>query len=538
MSISHRVRAGILSVASVFLVTGCGGDGTSAYHVGGTVNGLPLGATVTLQDNGGDDLTVSASGSFGFATALASGSAYAVTVKTQPAGGNCTVAGGSGTVAAADVTGIAVNCVATALNSSTTSSTAFAVLATNSARIAFLPGTNTVVPLTIDGSTAVHGAKVAALNAGRQSVPSVSLSFTPDSCTVDSSALVVSCISYNSTKLAFLDVSRFAASLNTADITATEFESGAPNTLTSFSGGSCVFCGIVALTGRGQIVVAAHGGYRVYAYPASGAASPLVPAASDEVPITENFAADPTRQWIAASEYFPQGGNRKLRLIDLAKKKVYVWTANTDTCAPGDDPACTSDFQSEEIDSETFDLATGMLVLRSESGSSQLLLDMSQASFDDAALTFTAPHRHVDFENPYFAEMSGALASPTHSWLFSVAEFSSAYIGVDALPTAGGSGGTFPAYTHQRVFVDLNTPASIAPCTGTLQSGGDPHSEGYTTSLAGNEVGLFIDDARSCIVKVDLKALYEAPRDTTDPTKVDASYDLVAHGVLTYIKAD
>ena len=538
MSISHRLRAGVLSAASVFLVAGCGGDSSPTYRVGGTVTGLPAGTTVTLQDNGGDDLAVSASGSFGFTTALGSGSAYAVTVKTQPAGGNCTVSGGSGTVAAADVTSVAVTCVATALNSSTTSSTAFAVLATNSARIAFLPGTNTVVPLTIDGSTAVHGAKAAALRTGRQGVPSVSLSFSPDSCTVDSSALVVSCISYHSTKLAFLDVSRFAASLNTADITATEFESGAPTDLTPFSGGSCVFCGIVALTGRGEIVVAAHDGYRVYRYPGSGAASPLVPAATYNVPITENFAADPTRQWIAAPEYFPHGGTRKLRLIDLAKNKVYAWTANTDTCAPGDDPVCTSDFQSEEVDSATFDLATGMLVLRSESGSSQLLLDLSQASFDDAALTFNAPHRHVEFANPYFAEMSGALASPTHSWLFSVAEFSPAYIGVDALPTAGGSGGAFPAYTHQRVFVDLNTPTSIAPCTGTLESGGDPHSEGYTTSLAGHEVGLFIDDARSCIVKVDLQALYEAPRDTTDPTKVDASYDLVAHGVLTYLKAD
>ena len=71
----------------------------AAYSVGGTVSGLS--GTVVLQDNGGDNLTVSASGGFTFATALATGSAYDVTVKTNPAGQTCTVANGTGTVGSA-----------------------------------------------------------------------------------------------------------------------------------------------------------------------------------------------------------------------------------------------------------------------------------------------------------------------------------------------------------------------------------------------------------------------------------------------------
>ena len=63
-----------------------------------------------LQDNGGDDLSVSANGSFTFATSLVSGAAYAVTVKTNPAGQTCTVSGGSGTVGSANVTSVAVSC--------------------------------------------------------------------------------------------------------------------------------------------------------------------------------------------------------------------------------------------------------------------------------------------------------------------------------------------------------------------------------------------------------------------------------------------
>ena len=58
-----------------------GGTATS-YSVGGTVSGLS--GTVVLQDNGGDDLSLSGNGSFTFATQLAAGAAYNVTVKTSP----------------------------------------------------------------------------------------------------------------------------------------------------------------------------------------------------------------------------------------------------------------------------------------------------------------------------------------------------------------------------------------------------------------------------------------------------------------------
>ena len=85
---------------------------TSTYSVGGTVSGLS--GSVVLQDNGGDNLTVSANGPFTFATKLASGAAYAVTVKTQPAGQTCTVASGSGTIGSANVTNVAVTCTTNA----------------------------------------------------------------------------------------------------------------------------------------------------------------------------------------------------------------------------------------------------------------------------------------------------------------------------------------------------------------------------------------------------------------------------------------
>lgn len=82
---------------------------TNAYTVGGTVSGLS--DTVVLQDNGGDDLTINSNGSFTFATPVAQGASYNVTVLTQPTGQTCSVTNGSGTMGGANVTNVGVNCV-------------------------------------------------------------------------------------------------------------------------------------------------------------------------------------------------------------------------------------------------------------------------------------------------------------------------------------------------------------------------------------------------------------------------------------------
>ncbi len=78
------------------------------YTIGGTITGLTAGSVV-LTNNGGNDLTRSANGAFTFTTPVASGSAYAVAVKTQPAGLFCAVTNGSGN-ASANVTNVAVAC--------------------------------------------------------------------------------------------------------------------------------------------------------------------------------------------------------------------------------------------------------------------------------------------------------------------------------------------------------------------------------------------------------------------------------------------
>jgi hypothetical protein len=75
-----------------FLLSSCGGK-TVTETVGGTISGLSsnLAVKLVLQNNGGDNLTPTGNGTFAFATAINVGSAYYVTVSTQPSGETCVV---------------------------------------------------------------------------------------------------------------------------------------------------------------------------------------------------------------------------------------------------------------------------------------------------------------------------------------------------------------------------------------------------------------------------------------------------------------
>ena len=86
------------------------------YTIGGTISGLASGNTVELQNNGGDNLIVSAGANdFTFATAHVDGTDYDVTVLTDPTTPNqiCSITTGSGTIAGGDVSSVSINCVTT-----------------------------------------------------------------------------------------------------------------------------------------------------------------------------------------------------------------------------------------------------------------------------------------------------------------------------------------------------------------------------------------------------------------------------------------
>lgn len=87
-------------------------DCVTGFAVGGSASGVAGGSLVlTLQPQGGtaEDLTVSADGTYAFATRLPTGTTWAVTVKTPPASKTCAVGNTGGTIAG-DVADVNVTC--------------------------------------------------------------------------------------------------------------------------------------------------------------------------------------------------------------------------------------------------------------------------------------------------------------------------------------------------------------------------------------------------------------------------------------------
>ena len=112
ITVGAALRAVCLITAAMALAA-CGGSSKSAasssFTIGGTITGLTTGSVVLA--NGTATVTVAAGAtSWEFASSFDSGSAYSVTVETQPAGVLCEVSGGSGATLPGDLTDVAVDC--------------------------------------------------------------------------------------------------------------------------------------------------------------------------------------------------------------------------------------------------------------------------------------------------------------------------------------------------------------------------------------------------------------------------------------------
>ena len=90
------------------LLAACGGQ--FDLSVGGIVGGLSSGASIVLQNNGAEQITINANGQFKFPSKIGNGAEYHVTVVTQPAGETCVVANGFGNANSGDVSNANVTC--------------------------------------------------------------------------------------------------------------------------------------------------------------------------------------------------------------------------------------------------------------------------------------------------------------------------------------------------------------------------------------------------------------------------------------------
>jgi hypothetical protein len=490
--------------------------------------------------------------------------AATATTTTTVAGTTTTTATGTTTTTAATTTTstTATTTTTTLPAQSTTGSTAFGVFSTPTARIAILPtstatatgSANGVQPIGLSSlmaSSKAHS-KTTASSSGYGLIP---VTFTdgngPDECSVDSSAEMSVCIELATAQIAILDLSTFATSGLSSDVTVSLVTlSDLPTTTESiFSGDTCIDCGVVTIPTTSsatspQFIIAGYDGYHVYNYPAAGATTATA-ATVYNVPISENLGIDALQGWIIAPGYWPLSENtnkvtttgRQLFIINLAQGKSYAWTLPTDSCTETNatqQTLCTS-FANEEIDSFSVDPVTEILTLQSESGNELLQLDLSQAVF--SGTTFTAPHQFVSGQNPTDNEMSGTVASPLGDDLFFASEYSGdAWIGAASLPIGAGTGGNFPTYTFYPIYVDLtalNTANPGGACASFI-GGDDPHREATAISLLGSQFGVYASGDGTCLATVNLALLAAAPH-TVTANLVDSTYNLVTNKVVAFI---
>jgi hypothetical protein len=416
---------------------------------------------------------------------------------------------------------------------------AFGVLGTANARVAFIPAGNLIIPVVLEtqNNTQIVADSSAKSSLAISQAPTLSpatFSFNIDACSVDSNDLKAICIGYASTKIAMLDLKTFATSFKVSDITVTEFDSGTPNIPNSYSGGSCSVCGVAADVGKQRFVIGGTGGFRVFNY-----ASTTV-AATYSFPVGENFALLPQAasiSYVIAPEYAPNGGQRKLRVINLDTGKTYAWNKATDNIT--DLGVNANNFQYQDVDAAAVDLATGMIVLSSESSGDMLLVDFRQASINETSLTFSAPHTIKKPTSPIPRQTDVAI-STKDSLLLTHGEFTGD-IGVMQLPTASGTTGAFPNSTATIGAFSLTDPAldaarTVCSPTGTsyfyFSGKGDPHGLSLFTGLNSSQKGLIIDSTNTCAAIVDLKG----PSTATRTTATSADIDPTAVGFSNLVK--
>jgi hypothetical protein len=156
--------SGTITDSSVTISVSCV---TDTFTVGGSVNGLPLGGSVTVTNNGGDAQVLGANGNFTFATAIASGANYSVAANPA-AGVGCTVSNGSGTVTTAAITNVVVSCVA---------QTSATFNATGGAQTFTVPAS--VTSVTIDAYGAAGGSNAMGVGGGLGGRATGTLAVTP-----------------------------------------------------------------------------------------------------------------------------------------------------------------------------------------------------------------------------------------------------------------------------------------------------------------------------------------------------------------------
>lgn len=434
-------------------------------------------------------------------------------------------AAGCGTTAATATPTPTPTPAPTTTGSSSATSGGMATLNTGTAVIGFVPNGTSIGIVTIEGTA--PGA-LTLQGEVKEAATSVTASFAVDTCSVNPSANLLFCGGFLSSMLFIGDLTGFVAS--GAAITGTEVDLSAlatPPTSGSFSGGSCIICGVLSDSANNRVILSAGNGY--YVVDNAGALVNLFPSDPATTPpttlATENFSFSSGtiisgKSVIVSPAY--DAGNNFIWLVDIDSGKVYhsvktmvdatIDAANGITGLSAMGTSTISEPDSSAVDS------TGVLAIADESAHGILLVDFSAgaptvAFTDGTPGTFTG-ETYTVVPLDVGSRLTGITVGGDHL-LFLEEEFSTG-IGVFQLPTSAPAGGAIAITTYNWSTV----PAP--PWTGTS---GDPHGIGvFVSNTSGHPEGVLINGAKDNVANVDLTSfLAAAPTVVGGHTVGDAS---------------
>ena len=293
----------------------------------------------------------------------------------------------------------------------------------------------------------------------------------------------------------------------------TTLTSGATRT-TRFSGGTCENCGVAinAVTNTAVITIGdksapSTSGLQFLNLTNNTFSAP-VPAVHE---ISEDVVWDPGRNLILSPDEFG--------VYDLFQTS----------------PSPVAEFGLQiggELDSAAEDCITGIGLASDEMSDRFYLTDLTKAKFTagSPAGTWTAPGQFVTLSDLSRGRNSGISVAPGSHLLVTSGEFGGNQVGVLQLPSSSGTG--VPTVVDYAGALLPNTP------DGNIWSAGqDPHTvTAYISPNTFKAYGLLANaPPPTWLAVIDLQALLNAPR-TAGTHEVEASYDLIAHGVVRYVK--
>lgn len=395
-----------------------------------------------------------------------------------------------------------------------------------SSSIGLLTGTTTVQAYVPNGDwgSSTTGVQFVPIEGGG-STAAISTAHSVNSCSSNSVTAQSVCVANNT------DVYLITGSTLNKTLT-----SGS-NSSASFSGGECENCGVAInpLTNTAYIEMGftpSTSGDAIQALNLNNNTFAAPTATANRV--SENIAVDPTRNLIMSPN---ESGIYDL--VKIGASGALTEFGNSIGGGP----------QDGALDSAAEDCSTGIALSSVEFTDTVFITDLTQATFTSGTPgTWTAPGQFQvfpDFET-FSAGTDGIAVAPGTSHLGIVTgEFGGNQFGVLQLPKTAGSG--TPAVSDWAGAAVPSTPDG-----NPFSAGFDPHTiTAYTSPNNQKAYGVIADWATgtpSYLAIIDLQALLAAPRlagvdaggnsCSTCTHSVDPSYDLVAHGVIRFVKTN